>query len=249
MQMKTEHFDKLADKSCQVLSPRTRLIVIRRILREVLAQDERERTILRMAIRQLKCKLPFTKAKLDEAVQLLRDCRKANRDLLISYGQILRDYHRELESSMTFEQLCEVLCVNPVHRKEVEDIEKGLYAITWIGGWFEDSATHYGKDGETGAGPVTRAIGAAMEDFMIKNSHLLPDPFAPGGPFYGVPLYTQQPDGTMVMSTPAVTVHSAAGSKVVASRPRRAGKAITPSKVATLSTHNENVSRHEGGQT
>nr|WP_315413939.1 hypothetical protein [uncultured Pseudomonas sp.] len=245
MRMKSEHFDKLAAYSCKVLSPRTRLIVMRRILREVLAQDLREKTILRMAIRQLKRNLPFSQSKLAEVEKLLSDCRKANRDLLIDYGQILRDYRRELELAMTFEQLCEVLCVNPAHRQEVADIEKGLFAITWIGGQFEDSATHYGKDGISGAGPVTRAIGAAMQDFMIKNSHLLPDPFAPGGPFYGVPLYTQQQDGTMVMNTPAVTVHSATGSKVVESKPRRAGKAITPSKVAILSMHNENVSRHD----
>ncbi|MFJ2456416.1 hypothetical protein ACIOWK_32735 [Pseudomonas protegens] len=249
MMMKPEHFDRLAAKSCQVLSPRTHLIVIRRILREVLAQDEREKTILRMAIRQLKRKLPFTKSKLAKVEKLLSDCHKANRDLLIDYGQFLRDYHRELELTMTFDQLCEVLCVNPVHRQEVADIEKGLFAITWIGGQFEDSATHYGKDGVSSAGPVTRAIGAAMQDFMIKNSHLLPDPFAPGGPLYGIPTYSQMPDGSMVMNTPAVTVHSATGSKAVKSKPRRTGKPVTPSKVATLFANNDNVSRHEGGQT
>ena len=218
MRMKPEHFDKLAGKSCQVLSPRTRLIVMRRILREVLAQDEREKTFLRMAIRQLKRKLPFTKSKLAEVEQLLRDCRTANRDLLIDYGQILRDYHRELESAMTFEQLCEVLCVNPAHRQEVADIEKGLYAITWIGGQFEDSATHYGKDGVTGAGPVTRAIGAAMQDWMLNNMDKLPDPFAPGGPFHGVPTYHQQPDGTMARKSASLVVHSPDGGTRVIER-------------------------------
>lgn len=215
MRMKPKHFELLAAKSCQVLSPRTRLIVSRRILRDVLAIDADEKAVLLLAIRRLKRNLPFSRSKLAEIEQLLSDCRKANRELLISYGQLLRGYHRELEAAMTFEQLCEVLCVNPAHRQEVADIEKGLYAITWIGGQFEDSATHYGKDGVSGAGPVTRAIGAAMGDWMLNNMDKLPDPFAPGGPFHGVPTYTRQHDGTMVMNRPTVTVHSPDGSSKV----------------------------------
>ncbi|VVO24504.1 hypothetical protein [Pseudomonas fluorescens] len=218
MRMKPEHFDKLAAKTCQVLSPRTRLIVTRRVLREVLAQDDREKSILRMAIRQLKRNLPFSKSKLAEVEQLLSDCQKANRELLIGYGQILRDYRHGLETAMTFDQLCEVLGVNPVHRQEVKEDGDGLLAITWIGGQFEDSATHYGKDGATGAGPVTRAIGAAMQDFMLKNMDLMPDPFAPGGPFHGVPTYYRQPDGSMARKSASLTVHDADGSSRVVER-------------------------------
>lgn len=246
MIMKPEHFDRLANKSVQVLSFRTRLIVTRRLLREVLAQDEREKTILRMAIRQLKRKLPFTKSKLIEAEQLLSDCRKANRKILTSYGQMLRDSHYAFEDDLGWEGICDVLCVNAVHRNEAGAHDKGLFGITWIGGQFEDSSTHYGSD-VTGGGPITRAIGAAMQDWMLNNMDKLPDPFAPGGPFYGLPLYTQQSDGTMVMNTPAVTVHSADGSKVVASKPGRKGKPVTPGKVATLFTDSRNVSRHVGG--
>ncbi|MBJ2267776.1 hypothetical protein JFT60_10385 [Pseudomonas sp. MF6772] len=244
MLMKPEHFDRLADKSVQVLSLRTRLIVTRRILREVLAQDEREKMILRMSIRQLKRKLPFTQGKLTEIEQLLRDCWKANRDILISYGQMLRDSHHAFEGDLGWEGLCDVLCVNRVHRGEAGEHDKGLFGLTWIGGQFEDSSTHYGSD-VTGGGPITRAISAAMQEWMLKNMDKMPGPFAPGGPLYGLPLYTQQADGTMVMSTPAVTVHSADGSKVVGSKPRRAGKPVTPSKVATLFQDSENVLRHE----
>lgn len=244
MLMNPEHFDRLADKSVQVLSFRTRLIVTRRILREVLAQDEREKRILRMRIRQLKSKLPFTQGKITEIEHLLRDCRKANRDLLISYGQMLRDAHHAFEDNLGWEGLCDVLCVNRVHRDEAGEHEKGLFGLTWIGGQFEDSSTHYGSD-VTGGGPITRAVSAAMQEWMLHNMDKMPDPFAPGGPLYGLPLYTQQADGSMVMNTPAVTVHSAAGSKVVDSKPRRAGKPVTPSKVETLFANNENVPRHE----
>lgn len=233
MIMKPEHFDRLADKSVQVLSFRARLIVTRRILREVLAQDEHEKTILRMAIRQLKRKLPFTKSKLIEVEQLLRDCHQANHKLLISYGQMLRDSHYAFEADLGWEGICDVLCVNKVHRDEAGAHDKGLFGITWIGGQFEDSSTHYGGNA-TGEGPVTHAVGAAMQEWMLNNMDKLPDPFAPGGPFYGVPLYTQQADGSMAMNTPAVTVHSATGSKVVKSKPGRARKPVTAGKVANL---------------
>lgn len=218
MQMKNEHFDKLAAKTCQVLSPRTRLIVTRRVLREVLSRDDREKSILRAAIRQLKRRLPFSGSRLKEVEQLLSDCRKANRELLIGYGQVLRDYHHSLEASMTFDELCDVMCVNKVHRQEVAEIEKGLFAITWIGGQFEDSATHFGKDGIFGAGPVTRAIGAALQDWMLNNMDKLPDPFAPGGPFHGVPSYHLQPDGTMARKSASLVVHSPDGTSRVIER-------------------------------
>lgn len=244
MIMKPEHFDRLSDKSVQVLSFRTRLIVTRRILREVLAQEEREKTILRMAIRQLKRKLPFTKAKLTEVEQLLSDCRKKNRKILISYGQMLRDGRHAFEGDLGWEGLCDVLCVNRVHRDEAGEHDKGLFGITWIGGQFEDSSTHYGSD-VTGGGPITRAVSAAMQDWMLNNMDKMPDPFAPDGPLYGIPLYTQQADGSMVRNTPAVTVHSAGVSKVVASKPGRRGRPVKPSKVATLFANNENVLRHE----
>lgn len=216
--MKNEHFEVLATKVCQHLSPRTRLIVMRRILREVLAQDDREQTILRMALRAMKRRLPFTQSRVTELEKLRSDCREANRAVLIDYGQVLRDYHHELEASMTFDELCDVLGVNPVHRAEVADIEKGLFAITWIGGQFEDSSAYYGKDGVTGAGPVTRAIGAAMHDFMIKNMDKLPDPFAPGGPFHGVPTYHPQPDGTLARKSASLVLHNANGSSRVVER-------------------------------
>ncbi|HEX8596733.1 MAG TPA: hypothetical protein VF682_26140 [Pseudomonas sp.] len=218
MLMKNEHFEVLVTKVCQELSPRTRLIVMRRILREVMAQDDREKTILRMSIRAMKRRLPFTQPRLTELEGLLKDCRDANRDVLKDYGQLLRDYHHTLEASMTFDELCDVMCVNRVHRAEVAAVEKGLFAITWIGGQYEDSSTHYGNDGLTGAGPVTKAIGAAMHDFMMRNMDKMPDPFAPGGPFHGIPTYHHQPDGTLARKSASLTVHSPDGSSRVVER-------------------------------
>lgn len=250
MRMNQKHFDALADQYGRELPIQARLIVMRRILRHVMACDLDERTTLKRAIRQLKTRLPFTANQITRAEDLLTECRRSNRSLVMSFGLAIKALSKDIETLMSFNQLCDVLCVNPVYRAEAFEADDGsLYGVTWIGGQFEDSAHHHGKSGRYASGPITRAVDTAIQDFMINNSHLLPDPFAPGGPFYGVPMYTQQPDGAMVMSTPAVTVHSGSGSRVVASKPRRAGKPVTPSGVATLFADNENVSRHEGGQT
>lgn len=220
MRMKDQHFDTLIKKAHENLSARTRLIVMRRALRHVAACDAEERLVIRMVIRRLKRQLPFSKSKLEAAEGLLEECRQHNRDLLVGMGRYLRDYHQLFESAMSFDELCDVLCVNPVHRQEAGKDERGLFGITWIGGQFEDSSTHYGKWGAYGEGPITRAIDTALTDWMIKNMDKLPDPFAPGGPFYGVPTYTQMPDGSMVRNTPTVTVHDADGSRVVEGKPR-----------------------------
>lgn len=214
MRMKDEHLNLLIAKLCQDLSFRMRLIAMRRALRHVLACDEDERQVLCATIRVLKRQLPFSKAKLESVEKLLSDCRQHNRDLLVDFGKYLREYHQAIEQSMTYDELCDVLCVNPVHRVESALAEKGLFGITWIGGQFEDSAAHYGSDG-TGKGPITRAISAAMTDWLIKNTDKLPDPFAPGGPFHGMPTYHPQPDGTMARQSAPLTVHDANGSRVV----------------------------------
>lgn len=214
MRMNDKHLDVLIAKLCQDLSFRTRLIAMRRALRHVLACDEDVLQVLRAQIRALKRQLPFSKSKLASVEALLKECREHNRALVLDFGKSLRDHHQAIEQSMTYDELCDVLCVNPVHRVEAAEAEKGLFGITWIGGQFEDSATHYGSD-DTGQGPITRAISAAMTDWMIKNKDKLPDPFAPGGPFYGAPVYYPQPDGTMARQSARLTVHDAQGSRVV----------------------------------
>lgn len=220
--MKDQHFDVLIKKAFEDLSPRTRLIVTRRALRHVADRYAEERLVIRMAIRRLKRRLPFSKAKLKEAENLLGECRKHNRALLVDLGRFLRDHHQLFESAMSFDELCEVLCVNPVHRQEAGKHERGLFGITWIGGQFEDSSTNYGKWGAYGEGPITRAIDAALTDWMINNMDKLPDPYAPDGPFYGVPTYTKMPDGTMLRNAPTVTVHDSQGSRVITGKPRAA---------------------------
>lgn len=219
MRMKPEHFDFLAVKVCQELSLRTRLIVMRRILRHVMACDLDERTTVKQMIRKFKTRLPFSAAQVAKLETLLKDCRHCNRELILEYGLIIRSLSKQIQLAMSFAQLCDVLCVNPVHRAEAFAADDGsLYGVLWIGGQFEDSAHHHGKSGRYTSGPITRAVDTVTQDFIIHNSHLLPDPTAPGGPLYGVPTYYQQPDGTMARKSASLTVHDADGSSRVVER-------------------------------
>lgn len=222
MRMKPEHFDRLVELSCREgLSLRIYLIMMRRALRHVIAEDEQERQEQSRAIRAFKRNLPWSKSALDKYLEACRALQQHNRELIVMYGCYLRDHHVALEAELGWGGLCDVLCVNPAHRAEAAKADKGLFGITWIGRQFEDSATYYGSN-DTGKGPITRAISAAMTTWMINNMDKLPDPFAPGGPFYGIPTYTQMPDGSMRRNAPTVTVHDSEGSRVVTGKPRTA---------------------------
>ncbi|WP_313227686.1 hypothetical protein [Stutzerimonas chloritidismutans] len=213
--MKSEHFDRLVDLSCREGLPlRTYLVMMRRALRHVIAEDDRERQEQSRDIRAFKRNLPWSQSALDKYTEACRALQQHNRKLIVMYGRYLRDSHLALEQEIGWEGLCDVLCVNPVHRVEAAEPEKSLLGITWIGGQFEDSATHYGGNA-TGKGPITRAIGAAVTDWVISNMDKLPDPFAPDSPFYGVPTYHQQPDGSMARQSAPLVVHDADGSRVV----------------------------------
>lgn len=212
MLMKNEHFNRLIDLSCRTdMSLRTCLILARRALRHVIAVDALESVNMRRDLRAGKRGPPFTQKALDGLQESYRRLRQHNRDLLIDYGRFLRDHHRAIEAELGWDGLCDVLCVHPVHRAEAGQLDQGLFGITWIGGQFEDSATHYGSE-LTGEGPVTRAIGAAMLDWMKNNIKKMPDPTAPGGPLYGIPTYHPQPDGTMARQSAPLVVHDPDGS-------------------------------------
>lgn len=215
MRMKPEHFDRLVELSCREGLPlRTYLIMMRRALRHVIAEDDRERLDASKGMRAFKRNLPWSQSAMDKYAEACRALQQHNHELIVMYGRYLRDSHLELEAEIGWDGLCDVLCVNPAHRAEAAEADKGLFGITWIGGQFEDSATHYGSE-DTGKGPITRAISAAMTTWMINNMDKLPDPFAPGGPFYGVPTYHPQPDGSMARQSAPLVVHDTQGSRIV----------------------------------
>jgi len=71
-------------------------------------------------------------------------------------------------------------------------------------------------DGVHGSVTLFEACYVAFFEFIrTAPAGSLPDPFAPGGPLYGVATKQVHPDGSMTAKRPALVVHDASGSRVV----------------------------------
>ncbi|MNG17146.1 hypothetical protein D3C84_1011110 [compost metagenome] len=117
-------------------------------------------------------------------------------------------------ATLGFDAVCDLLNVNRVEREQaraegVADLAEMIFVRN-----LEDSASHRGEDWKRG--PLFDACLAAMAEFMRRTPrHLRPDPFAPGGPLYGVLTMQVHPDDSMTTKRPALVVHDANGSRVV----------------------------------
>ena len=254
MQVKLKYKERLGDLLVMPhLSPRSRLIIVRRIARISHSQWVETREYFRELIKEAEVGLPFTTGTLKKIEALRIEARSQYKATSYQIGQWIYENDALLTTLYGFDGICDVLEVNPVHRPEVleyaEDRERAIAAVAFIAGLEESADRQSGRQRpDYKDGPLFNVFMDMMMKAMKENRASMPDPTAPGGPLYGLPSYTRQADGSMVMNTPALTVYSAAGSKVVASKSRHAGKPVMPSNVATLFADNENVSRHEGGQ-
>lgn len=210
------------------------------------SRDLRARVIaLRMAMRVCSTVGTMRRLEMAQARKMLRGQRFSMRRLAVleKAHQVFRDYLNEsLEHSgrwlvarskdldaMGFSTLCDLLSVNPVHRsqlKELIDDHGNADSLTghllWDGGCFEDSAEHLsGRRKRWSTGPLTRAKTAALHRALLDHPHILKQAFAPGGPLYGVPTYTMQPDGSMKRNAPALVVHSSDGGQRIVERSGR----------------------------
>ncbi|WKN20626.1 hypothetical protein [Azotobacter vinelandii] len=136
------------------------------------------------------------------------------REILRAVGQSLLHDSDGYLAALGFDGVCDVLNVNTVEREQVRlegvDDLSGLIFVHNL----EDSASHRGEDFKRG--PLFEACFAAMMEFCrTAPEGTLPDPFAPGGPLYGAPVRMVQPDGTVTIKRPDLTVHDASGSRVV----------------------------------
>jgi len=202
-------------------SVRFQLIVARRICRQVIA----ERTILDRehvdAIKHLARGLPFTQAKHQRLVELRQELQSSCRKSLRAFGEFVARLN--VTDRMEFRHVADVLAINQVHREEAQGYfeEGGLLGILFTDR-FEDSAVYRPLADKCGfwerMGPLSEAVMSYMIKWMAENREKLPDPFAPGGPLYGVPTYTMQADGCMVRNAPALTVHNPDGSSRVVDR-------------------------------
>lgn len=200
---------------------RTSLMVIRRAARyfcEIADAIHDERRMMRRGAAVLRQFEPFTKQQADALEQRAKDHRDTElegiRHTLRAFGQSLLHDSDGYLSAMGFDGVCDVLNVNTVEREQarrdgVDDLS-GLIFIHNL----EDSASHRGEDCKQG--PLFEACFAAMAEFIrTAPEGSLPDPFGPDGPLYGAPVHILNPDGTMTIKRPDLTVHDASGSRVV----------------------------------
>lgn len=253
MQMKPEHAGRLSDLVVLPhLSPRSRLIVVRRIARESHAQWEETRFFFDRELEETRAGLPFTAKKLENVKVLRRQARDQHTKTLYHIGEWLYENDALLTERYGFDGICDVLEVNPTHRSEAleyaDNKSRAISAVAFVSGLEESASRQSGRrKPDFKDGPLFKVFLEMMMKLMKDKPECMPDPAAPGGPLYGVPTYARQPDGSMVMNTPAVTVHSATGSKVVKSKPGRARKLVTPGTVATLFASTQKVTQHERG--
>lgn len=226
--MKSEHARRLAELANRGnVEPLISLIIARRYARHLCAQSDQDHSFYRAQIKEAKVGLPFTAGKIKE-LEVDRDTRRAwrRKNFLAIADWLLRadDYLTVVHGLDT---ILDVLAVNPVHRAEAAEYAaeaKGtLSGVAFVAGLEDSASTKSGrKEPDFKNGPLFNACMRQFEQILIDKPGFLPDPFAPGGPFYGIPTYTQMQDGSMRRNAPTVTVHDSEGSRVVTGKPRTA---------------------------
>ncbi|WP_110949530.1 hypothetical protein [Pseudomonas bohemica] len=224
MRMKPEHSRRLFELSNRGNNdPLISLIIARRAARHLCAEADHDREYFDAEIDTATAGLPFTKVKLDE-LKADQEKRRAGRhkNFLAIADWMLRadDY---LTSVYGMETILDVLAVNPVHRAEAAEYaceaRSTLSGIAWVAGLEDSANTRSGrKQPDWKNGPLFNAFQKQFMQLLLDKPGALPDPFAPGGPFYGMPTYYQQPDGTMARKSASLTVHGPDGSTRVVDR-------------------------------
>ncbi|WP_190419141.1 hypothetical protein [Pseudomonas typographi] len=250
MQMKPKHAERLQEiAALPHLSPRSQLIIARRMARVYVAETEWGSSLLNAALRKAKAGLPFTEKRVAHLKEMREELRDDYGSSMVDLADWLYSVDRDITALYGFDGICDLLEVNPVHRAEVleyaEDKSRAISAIAFVSGLEESASRQSGRHpADWKDGPLFNLFMRKFQQLMLDETNALPDPFAPGGPFYGVPTYHQHPDGTMVRATPALTVHDGADSKVVASRSGRRSKSESGAG-ATVSSINHNLTRQD----
>ena len=240
MQVKLKYKERLGELLVMPhLSPRSRLIIVRRIARISHSQWVETREYFRELIKEAELGLPFTTGNLKKIDALRNEARSQHKATSYQIGQWIYENDALLTKLYGFDGVCEVLEVNPVHKPEVleyaEDRDRAVAAVAFIAGLEESASRQSGRQRpDYKDGPLFNVFMDMMMKAMKENRASMPDPTAPDGPLYGLRSYTRQADGTLVMNTPALTVYTAEGTKVIEPRPGRIGKQSNSGKVATL---------------
>lgn len=226
MRMKPEHARRLLELANRGnVEPLISLIIARRAARHMCAERENDHAYYAEQIKVASTGMRFTVSKVKE-LEAQRDARRKSRrsNFLAIADWLLRadDY---LTIVHGLDTILDVLAVNPVHRSEAAkyacEARGSLSGVAFVAGLEDSASTKSGRNQpDFKDGPLFNACMRQFEQMLLDNPGALPDPFAPDGPFYGIPTYTQMPDGSMVRNAPTVTVHDAEGSRVVTGKPR-----------------------------
>lgn len=224
MKMKPEHAKRLNQLlGMPHLTLRSQLILTRRLARDADAQRNLTRAFFREEMAKAKAGLPFTKDRLAKVEAVQKEARESFRAGLVEIGAWLYENDAALTARYGFDGICDLLEVNPVHRpdaiKYADDLGRAISAIAFVSG-YEESASHHSRrrPADSKEGPLFQVFLEMMMKAMSENRAAMPDPFAPGGPFHGMPTYHRQPDGTLARKSASLTVHSPDGSSRVVER-------------------------------
>lgn len=194
---------KLAEKIASIaqkpdLSPSTMLILTQRMVRNGLAklsEIRAERRVFRREAAKLQG-YPFTQQQMDYLLQQARNHRADDmRDIkqgLVGMGYHLIKDTDDSYNAIGFDRLCDLLSINPVHRRAIQHDERGLAGLIYVAR-LENSVSPK-SDGWGEGGPLFEACFMAMVDW-IKTAPEgdLPDLFGPGSPFAGAELVQVNP--------------------------------------------------------
>lgn len=169
---------------------RDTLTITRRVLRIICrhrADYQAERRAMRRQAGKLRQFLPFTQQQADaldsQAKEHKAELLESTRLALVAFGGWLLHDADGIAAALGFEQLADLLSINPAHREQARrDGGETLQGLVYIAR-MEDSATGHNEEWGAG-GPLFEACLATMMDFIRTcPEHLLPDPFAPGEVF------------------------------------------------------------------
>ena len=162
--MKPEHAERLkALVTVLHLSPRSRLLVLRRMARESHARWEVVQEFCDSEIKEAKAGLPSTAKALKMIRGLYKQARTGHERIASVVGQWLLENDALLTSMYGFEGICELLEVNPVHRAEVvqyaRDMDRAIFAVAFESGLEESASRQSGRHpADWKGGPLYQAF-------------------------------------------------------------------------------------------
>jgi len=166
MQMKPEHVFRLGLLIERPhLGLRSQLILLRRMARHLNTELELTSSYFKAEVRKAKAELPFTKRRLAKIKEAQGKSLKALKSGLSDIGAWLYLNDEALTARYSFEGICDLLEVNPVHRAEVikyaKDMTRAIAAVAFDSGLEESAIRQSGSHpADWKDGPLYQAIWA-----------------------------------------------------------------------------------------